>query len=808
MSNETNFPNNSNHPQSANIPAESIAPFTRFCCTLGMIPSSYKASMTYEEQLMWLCDYLENTVIPTVNNNTDVTNETQDLFNQLHDYVEHYFDNLDVQQEINNKLDEMATDGTLISIIAPYLQPYIDEQNDRIHNVENFVYASVNINPLIASDVSEMTDTTRIYVNTSNGYWYYYDGTSWQQGGLYQSSGIANNSIVFPYLNDDITQIFSKKITGTTTVENYFIKYSDGSLVSNNYYDYITGIQLKKDETLFVRGYALASISVISKIDNGTIKPLVQGISEQNVNDYSYTADEDITLAICVRKDKSFHYFRFLSSFDLLDKIDILYNTIDYHIPSFSPTNEKYITLNGTIGNSTVYSYTSPIELKKGETIFAHCAAGDTISVISKYDSVNQTYTSLVAGQNTSTPLDYSYTADENMLIVISYRTSLDNNFLILFSSKEIFENLDNKIKNTNTNFNNKFHYKKPTFTLTSGKYINIAGNQASSTAYSFTSPIELKKGETIFASCVANNLCAIFAKYDSLADSYTPLIIGRSEGTEILDYSYTADKDINIVISFRTTYGLSNYIEFDLSSAFSFLDNKISTNEENISIINNEMRFNKLLMFNYITGIGDSLTYGQVYISDTSPRSRQAYSPYPEILGKLINAEVDNLGESGATAQSWWNSHSSDLTNTNKDNLFIVYLGTNYGLTDTLDTDAPVNTDYNTWADTNTGCYAKIVAKCLDLGGKVLLIPPHTVGGEGSDYDTTIDVINQISQRFNVPCINPIKLTGNIYHFYPDLSGTNSLHLNDYGYSIFAQRVIEEINKLSDTNFEKLFPA
>lgn len=42
-------------------------------------------------------------------------------FNQLHDYVEDYFDNLDVQEEINNKLDQMAEDGQLADIISQYL---------------------------------------------------------------------------------------------------------------------------------------------------------------------------------------------------------------------------------------------------------------------------------------------------------------------------------------------------------------------------------------------------------------------------------------------------------------------------------------------------------------------------------------------------------------------------------------------------------------------------------------------------------------------------------------------------------------
>lgn len=53
----------------------------------------------------------------------------------------------------------------------------------------------VSATPLVASSVSEMIDTTRIYVNTTNGQWYWYDGDSWEIGGTYQSSGIENKSI-------------------------------------------------------------------------------------------------------------------------------------------------------------------------------------------------------------------------------------------------------------------------------------------------------------------------------------------------------------------------------------------------------------------------------------------------------------------------------------------------------------------------------------------------------------------------------------------------------------------------------------
>lgn len=101
---------------------ETLKPFPKFCYTIGMIPSSYKDSLTYEEQLIWFCNFLENTVIPTVNNNGLAVEELQNLFLELKDYVDNYFENLDIQTEINNKLDDMAESGQLAEIIAIYIR--------------------------------------------------------------------------------------------------------------------------------------------------------------------------------------------------------------------------------------------------------------------------------------------------------------------------------------------------------------------------------------------------------------------------------------------------------------------------------------------------------------------------------------------------------------------------------------------------------------------------------------------------------------------------------------------------------------
>lgn len=116
-----NIPNTTLIPPSPQINIQNLKPFPRFCMSIGAIPTSYMYSLSYEEQLLWLCKFLQDTVIPAVNNNGQAVAELQALYIQLKDYVDNYFTNLDVQQEINNKLDEMAENGTLANIINIFI---------------------------------------------------------------------------------------------------------------------------------------------------------------------------------------------------------------------------------------------------------------------------------------------------------------------------------------------------------------------------------------------------------------------------------------------------------------------------------------------------------------------------------------------------------------------------------------------------------------------------------------------------------------------------------------------------------------
>lgn len=70
--------------------------------TIPVLPQVYGDELSYYELL--------NKVIERCNNVSITVNE-------LIDYVNHYFDSLDVQQMINEKLDQMVQDGTLANLI-------------------------------------------------------------------------------------------------------------------------------------------------------------------------------------------------------------------------------------------------------------------------------------------------------------------------------------------------------------------------------------------------------------------------------------------------------------------------------------------------------------------------------------------------------------------------------------------------------------------------------------------------------------------------------------------------------------------
>ena len=113
------------------------------------IPTAFENSMSYYDTLCVLYNYLNDTILPQINEDIENIEELTTLCNELKDYVDNYFDNLDVQEEINNKLDDMVEDGTLKSILNNDL---LQEINNKI--LQNTVDISANTEA-IAGKVSQ-----------------------------------------------------------------------------------------------------------------------------------------------------------------------------------------------------------------------------------------------------------------------------------------------------------------------------------------------------------------------------------------------------------------------------------------------------------------------------------------------------------------------------------------------------------------------------------------------------------------------------------------------------------------------------
>ena len=127
------------------------------------IPLAFDESMSYYETLCGILSLLKT--------QEEVVNNNADLLAELELYVQNYFKNLDVQTEINNKLDEMAKDGTLENLISQYIQL----QTTYIYNT-----------------VAEMKQTTNLidgsFARTS-GFYKYNDG-----GGAYYKIRTLSNT--------------------------------------------------------------------------------------------------------------------------------------------------------------------------------------------------------------------------------------------------------------------------------------------------------------------------------------------------------------------------------------------------------------------------------------------------------------------------------------------------------------------------------------------------------------------------------------------------------------------------------------
>lgn len=325
----------------------------------------------------------------------------------------------------------------------------------------------------------------------------------------------------------------------------------------------------------------------------------------------------------------------------------------------------------------------------------------------------------------------------------------------------------------------------------------------SSSSITHYSTPIHLAAGDCIIVQTRVNSTLMVLtedtgetgtsAKYNILVKGVSAPETGNNT------YAYIAPRSMNVVVS-----------TFKSSDCLVTIRRKQTDIEANLpeKFYLPPRTYNIIAAYDNLVAIGDSLTKGVVYTLDGS---RVASRPFPKVLQKTCG--FDNLSiwaEGGKNAEYIWATFSDQfaIPQTGK-TLCIVFLGTNGGFTDTLDTEAPVGDEDNWDMTKRVPCYAKIVKTFADFGANILLIKPWTTGTQNVTLADTFATIDGVAERYGCAVIKAgdIKSNNFKYHCYPTYNGVNLLHFNELGYAHFASAIINAVNELPDDNMKFLVP-
>ena len=324
----------------------------------------------------------------------------------------------------------------------------------------------------------------------------------------------------------------------------------------------------------------------------------------------------------------------------------------------YTPTDEYNMAINTalTIQAAGSMKVTNPIELKKGKTInvFSNCGSGfyALAKGSNKEPQVGDQLQNLgVEYKGVDAEKEYSYTADEDCFVYVSYRTAENHKISFVVDSKiqAIEEELqkkanrdfvDGEISSIEEKINPLFGIP---ITYTPSEMYGMAINtgmkiQAAST-YETTNAIEVKEGQTIrvvanvgsgFYALVkySNKVPQINDEVESLGNEYKGVDAEK-------EYSYTADEDCFVLVSYKKAFEHSIFIQ-----------SKSITNQID-DIKKQRNNYSYFLNFDYditkVFGEHNQQFYESLDVNDFYSKWDELMSLYPNYITRWSSSEADS---------------------------------------------------------------------------------------------------------------------------------------------------------------------
>ena len=211
-----------------------------------------------------------------------------------------YLDSLRLTDaQVNEIIKRFVGDKTLLETTdKSTLVNAINENKVRLDEVDSELESKANISdvakissgtPLFANNTTEMTDTSKNYVNITDGYLYNYSGGNWKKTTvLYQSSGISDGSITLNKFNneikDSINDLSSYTVLSPSIVNGYF--YNRYTLEREAYTGYkCCDVSVKEGEVYEITfsSYGSSVVPILIK-DNtgGKVSGMYDGTSQSS----------------------------------------------------------------------------------------------------------------------------------------------------------------------------------------------------------------------------------------------------------------------------------------------------------------------------------------------------------------------------------------------------------------------------------------------------------------------------------------------------------------------------------------------
>lgn len=330
--------------------------------------------------------------------------------------------------------------------------------------------------PLVAATAAAMTDKTRVYVYTGSetgktaGHWYYWNGSAWTDGGVYNSQGINTDTTLtisgmaadsgavgaeFTRVKQDINElegvILNTNLFNKTTILTDARLSHYGSVIENATGYYVSDWIEVDPSTTYIKNSPIKDEYHRAAWYN--VNKAIINVSSENIFTTTPTSkyvrfcgiigeEDSAWLSVATAKDNIAR----AGITELSGSITNLASTVSenkqeakdmYELTGLtedvsfsSPVSGKYIASTGAIGESSGFAYVDAIPLQKGDTIrFTGRGYQQNIAMIA--EKVGTSYTPLVVSIDSTVRL-YSYTATHDCAITLSYNSGYEHSAYII----------------------------------------------------------------------------------------------------------------------------------------------------------------------------------------------------------------------------------------------------------------------------------------------------------------------------------------------------------------------------------------